>query len=126
MTLVLDAGALLAVERRDRDVLLALRDEREAGRAARTHGGVVGQVWRGGGPRQAGLARGLSGLDVRPLDLTLGRRAGELLARTRGGDVVDAALVLLAEDGDTIATSDPDDIAVLVAAAGRRVDIVIV
>jgi len=126
MTLVLDAGALLAIERRDRDLLLALHDEREAGRAARTHGGVIGQVWRGGGPRQASLAKALHGLEVRPLDLALGKRAGELLARTRGRDVVDAALVLLAQPGDTIATSDPEDIAVLVAATGRHIEIVVV
>jgi hypothetical protein len=36
-----------------------------------------------------------------------GRDAGKLLGLTRRRDVVDAALVLLAEDGDTIVTSDP-------------------
>ena len=55
MTLVLDAGAFIAAERGDRKVLAVLNRERAAGRTPRTHGGVVGEVRRGG-PRQARLA----------------------------------------------------------------------
>lgn len=91
----------------------------------RTHGGVVGQVWRGAGPRQAVLARLLAGVDVVPLDEDLGRRAGILLARSGARDVIDAAVVLLAAaDLDEILTSDPQDIAALVAAAGIHVDVI--
>jgi hypothetical protein len=89
-----------------------------------THGGVVGQAWRGRGPKQALLARALSAIDVRPLDESLGRGAGELLALARRRDVIDAALVLLARDGDHIATSDADDIEPLARACGRHVEIV--
>jgi hypothetical protein len=39
-------------------------------------------------------------------------------------DVVDAALVLLAADGDEILTSDPADLRPLAAAAGVHVDLV--
>jgi hypothetical protein len=88
-----------------------------------THGGVVGQVWRGG-PRQAGLARALQGVDVRPLDRALGRAAGELLAGARSSDVVDAAVVLLASDGDDIVTLDRSDFENLVRAAGRHVELI--
>ena len=63
MSLVLDAGALIAVERGDREVLALLKRERQQGRAPLTHGGVLGQVWRGGQGRQAQLARLLPGLD---------------------------------------------------------------
>lgn len=91
-----------------------------------SHGGVVGQAWRGRGPRQALLAKALDGIDVRALDAVLGRAAGELLARTNAADVIDAALVLLAEDGDDIATSDPDDIEPLAALAGRHVELLLV
>lgn len=97
--------------------------ERLEGRAPITHGGIVGQVWRGGG-RQASLARLLPGLDVAALDVDLGRRAGALLARSRSTDVIDAALALLAQDGDEILTSDPDDLRVLVAASGVHADVV--
>src|SRR5262245_19068800 len=59
-----------------------------------THGGVVGQVWRRPA-RQARLALALRAMDVRPLDGTLGRNAGMLLAAAGTTDVIDAALVLL-------------------------------
>lgn len=121
--LVLDAGALMAVERTNRDVIALIKRERLAGRVPLTHGGVVGQVWRGGG-RQANLARLLPGLDVVALDADLGRRTGALLARSRSSDVIDAALALLAQDGDEILTSDPDDLRVLVAASGVHADVV--
>jgi hypothetical protein len=121
--LVLDAGALVAVERCSRDVIALIKRERLAERTPITHGGIVGQVWRGGG-RQANLARLLPGLDVVALDADLGRRAGALLARSRTTDVVDAALALLAQDGDEILTSDPDDLRVLVAASGIHADVV--
>jgi hypothetical protein len=124
MSLVLDAGALVAVERGDRDLVALIKRELVAGRSPVTHGGVVGQVWRGGAGRQAPLARLLPGLVVEPLDEALGRRAGVLLGRARATDVVDAALVLLARDGDSLLTSDPDDLAHLAAAAGVHVDIV--
>lgn len=124
MTIVLDAGALVAVERNDRDVLALLKRELVAGRAPRTHGGVVGQVWRTGGGRQAPLARLLPAVEVRPIDSDLGKRAGALLGIARAADVIDAAVVLLAEDGDEIFTSDPGDLASLAAAAGLHVDLV--
>lgn len=94
-----------------------------AGSVPLSHGGIVGQAWRGGGPRQARLARALAGIDVRPLDERLGRLAGELLADTGKHDVIDAALVLLTDDGDDIVTSDPEDIEPLAAAAGRHVEL---
>jgi hypothetical protein len=124
MSLILDAGALIALDRGARELVLVLKDELAANRFASTHGGVVGQVWRTGGSRQARLARALVGVRVQPLDDELGRRAGSLLARARRSDVIDAALVLLAADGDTILTSDPDDLEPLAAAAGLHVDIV--
>ncbi|MBW3667666.1 MAG: PIN domain nuclease [Actinobacteria bacterium] len=123
MTLVLDAGALLAIERGDRDVVALLKRGLLAGRSPRTHGGVVGQVWRGGS-RQARLAALLPGVDVVPLDDALGRRAGVLLARCRTADVVDAAVVLLADDGDLVVTSDVTDLRPLAQAAGTHLELV--
>ncbi len=124
MSLVLDAGALVAIERSDRSVVALLKRELLAGRAPLTHGGVVGQVWRSGSGRQANLARLLRGVEVRALDGALGRRAGELLGLAGDIDVIDAAVALLALDGDVILTSDPGDLAALVAAAGTHADIV--
>jgi hypothetical protein len=126
MNLIADAGALIALERNDRDTVALFRIERIAKRRPLTHGGVVGQVWRGGSGRQAGLARYLAGIRVVPLDDELGRRAGLLLASSRTSDVIDAAVVLLARDGDWILTSDPDDLIPLVEAAGLHVDVIAV
>lgn len=123
MTLVLDAGALIALDRNDRAMWIRLKALREAGELPVTHGGVVGQVWRGG-PRQARLAAALAGTDVRALDDHLGGAAGELLAETRTSDVIDGALALVAVDGDEIVTVDRDDFEVLVAATGRHVELI--
>ena len=124
MNLVLDAGAFLAVERGDRDTAALIKNQLLAGRTPVTHGGIVGQVWRGGGARQAHLARLLPAIDIQGLDDALGRRAGVLLGQARLSDVIDAAIVLLAADGDVILTSDPNDLTPLAAAAGLHVDIV--
>jgi hypothetical protein len=123
MTLVFDAGALLALEKNDKDMWQRLKSATLAGSPPVTHGGVVGQVWRGGGPRQARLATALDGIEIYPLDDELGRRAGVLLKRTGASDVIDAALVLLAEDGDEIVTSDPDDLTVLTEHANLDVEL---
>jgi hypothetical protein len=124
LSLVLDAGGLIAVERNDRDVIALIKRELLAGRAPLTHGGVVGQVWRGGGGRQATLARLLTGLEIEPLDEELGRQAGVLLGAAGRSDVIDAALVLVARDHDEILTSDPQDLIELARAAGVHVELI--
>lgn len=124
MRLVLDNGALIALERNDRAMWRRLKLALVADQVPLCHGGIVGQAWRGRGPRQALLAKALDGVEIRPLDEGLGRAAGELLAAAGHSDVVDAALVLLAEDGDTIVTSDPDDIEPLAKTARRQVELI--
>lgn len=121
MTDVLDAGALIAADRGDRATWTRLKAA--ADDPPVTHGGVVGQAWRGGA-RQARLARFLAGVDVRPLTDDLGRASGVLLGATGTADVVDAALVMLAADGDVIYTSDPDDVARLAAERDLHVEVV--
>jgi hypothetical protein len=124
MRLVLDSGALIALERNSRSMWTLFKLAQGSGIPMVTHGGVVGQAWRGKGPRQALLARALAGTDVRPLDDGLGRAAGELLARGRSRDVIDAALVVLARDGDRIVTSDLEDLEPLVTAAELDIEVV--
>jgi hypothetical protein len=124
--LVLDAGAFVAVERGERDVVALVKRERQAGRVPLTSGGVVAQVWRGGRGRQAQLARLLAGVDVEPIDDRLARRAGMLLAATGQSDAVDATVVCLARDGDDILTSDPNDLHALTLAAGVHVELIAV
>lgn len=123
MTLVLDTGALVTLERNDRAMWRRLKASWLAEEIPVSHGGIIGQAWRGPGPRQALLAKALNGILVRPLDDGLGRAAGELLARSGSSDVVDAALVLLAEDGDEIVTSDPNDLEPLAEMSGTHVEL---
>lgn len=124
MRLILDTGALIALERNDRAMWQRLKLALQAREIPVSHGGIVGQAWRGRGSRQALLAKVLDVIDIRHLDAMLGRAAGELLARARRDDVIDAALVLLANDGDRIITSDPDDLGSLARAADLDVDLI--
>jgi hypothetical protein len=124
--LVLDAGAFVAAERGDRDVVALVKRERKAERVPLTSGGVVAQVWRGGGARQAPLARLLAGVDVVPIDDVLARRAGSVLASSGQSDAIDATVVCLARDGDDILTSDPNDLRGLALAAGVHIELIAV
>jgi hypothetical protein len=123
VSLVLDSGALVALERNERPMWVRLKAAQLAGDLPITHAGVLGQVWRGG-PRQARLSQALAGIDVRALDEPLGRAAGQLLALAGLADVVDAAVALLALDGDEIVTVDRDDLEQLAAASGRHVELI--
>lgn len=123
MSLVLDSGALVALERNERQMWVRLKAAQLDGEVPLTHAGVLGQVWRGG-PRQARLSQAMGGIDVRPLDEALGRAAGQLLGAAGLADVVDAGVVLLAADGDEIVTVDHDDLEQLAAASGRHVELI--
>jgi hypothetical protein len=122
--LVLDAGALLAVDRDDRAMMARLRVAQRAGLELRSNAMVVAQAWRDRRGRQVNLARLLRAVDVHPVLPQHGRDAGALLGDTGTADPVDATVALLALAGDRILTSDPGDLALLVAAAGNRAVIV--
>lgn len=122
MTVVLDSGALIALDRHERAMWIRLKAAQAIGEVPVTHAGVVGQVWRGN-PRQAQLSRALRGIDVRPVDDRLGRAAGALLGAAGTADVIDAAVVLLANDGDDIITSDADDMARLASALDLHIEL---
>lgn len=109
---ILDAGALIAFERRDRRVIALL----ELAEAVHVPAGVVGQVWRNPA-RQARLARLLAAeeVNVRDLDVESAKAAGHLCGATGTGDVIDASVALLArEQAGVVVTSDVADL--------RRID----
>jgi len=122
--LILDAGALLAVDRGDRPVIARLRVAQRSGLDLRSNAMVVAQVWRDGRGRQVSLARLLRAVDVRSVSAGDGRAAGALLGDAGMSDAVDATVVLLAEPGDRIMTSDPADITRLADAARIRAIII--
>jgi len=118
--LILDAGALVAVDRDDRAAVARLRAAQRHGLELRTNAMVVAQAWRDRHGRQVSLARLLQATEVRAVTERDGREAGVLQAEAGTSDPVDATVVLLAGPGDRILTSDPADIARLAAAAGNR------
>ena len=122
--LILDAGAFVAAEWGNREVLASVKRECRLGRAPLTNGAVVAQIWRGGRDRQVPVAQLLASVEVAPVDDLLGKRAGMLLARTGRQDAIDASVVCLAQDGDDILTSDPGDLLDLVRTAGVHVELI--
>jgi hypothetical protein len=122
--LILDAGAFLAAERGDREVIARVKRELRAGQIPLTNGGVVAQVWRGGPGKQSPVAKLLASVEIAPIDGALGRRAGLLLRRSGGSDAIDASLVCLTRDGDDILTSDPGDLRELARTFGAHVELI--
>ncbi len=115
--LVFDASALIALDRGERAIGALLAVAARSGDEASTSSACVAQVWRDPA-RQARLTRALAGFVERPLDPLAARRCGLLLADSATSDVVDAALALLVASGDTVLTSDPQDIGRLLDARG--------
>lgn len=115
--LVLDAGALRALERHDVALLVALRVAHESNLPIRIPAGALAQVWRGG-PRSAPLARLLKQpATVVLVDERAARQIGEFIATLRlpaerRVDVVDAHVALTTRATKSLVlTSDPKDVA---------------
>ncbi len=105
MSVVYDAGLLIAAERNDRSVWADHRARLEIGIVPATTAPVVAQVSRS--PRQAQLRRLLRGCAIASFAPDQAHEVGALLARTKTSDVVDAHLVLTAaSSGSTVLTSD--------------------
>ena len=127
-TFVLDAGALIAVDRGDRDVLAMLHSAFENGYSVLAPAGVIGQVWRDSN-RQVVLARTLKRCDEVPLDGSMARVAGQLCGRTGTSDVIDASVAVVASSSASpgneivVLTSDTGDMRVLFSEvrAGARI-----
>lgn len=110
--LVLDAGALIALERRDGRMIALLAQALAQGRRIRVPAGVEGQAWRNG-RFEVTLARFLRSEEVEivALDAALARACGGLCGGTGSADVIDASVVMVARVGrDPIVTSDPADL----------------
>jgi hypothetical protein len=114
--LTLDAGALIAAEKGERVIWRYFKEAVGRGARVTVPAPALAQAWRGNSPQ---VARLLAGCEVEALDEMRAKRTGELLAKARRSDVVDAMVVLGAvARGDAILTSDPEDIHGLIAAAG--------
>lgn len=124
MGVTYDTGALVAADRGERQqwarhrALLARRE------IPVIPAPVVAQAWRGGGARQALLARLIAGCRVESLDDTRARATGTLAARAATPDVVDACVVEGAlRRHDLVISSDPGDLRAIAAATGHHLEI---
>ena len=107
---VLDAGAFIALERRDRVMAHLTRRFVEERTPLVTSAGVVAQVWRGGA-EQAPIAYLLRHSEVVDVSLAVAKVLGRLLGRSRTSDPIDAHVAWLArERGWPVLSSDRDDL----------------
>jgi len=108
----------VALDRGERAIGALLAAAAVSGVEVVTSTACVAQAWRDPA-RQARLTRALGGFLERSLDPRAARDCGQLLGRARTSDVIDAAVTLLVENGDTVVTSDPMDIERLLDVAER-------
>ena len=94
-TLVLDARALIALDRNDRSAWAMLRNAADDSAEVSVPAGVIAQAWRDGS-RQALLARALAHCDEIPLDGPLARATGLLCAHAGTADIIDASVAVIA------------------------------
>ena len=119
--LVLDAGALIALERNSRHVWPLVEAAYEQGDRAHVPACALAQVWNGE-PTQARLNQALKRCRTVPLDEDMAHVAGRLRRISGVHDVVDASVAAAAAlatrfSSVVIATSDEGDISQLIRAA---------
>ena len=108
----LDAGALIALDRNDRRVIVLLARAAQSGARVTVAATALAQAIRRP-ERQVRLARLVRQptTDVVALDRVDATSVGRLLAASRTADVTDAHVVVCARrSGHAVVTSDPDDL----------------
>ena len=126
---VLDAGAFIALEHRDRVMVHLAKRLADEEIPLVTSADVVAQVWRGGDRRQVPIAFLLARTNVVDLTHAVARTLGRMLGLSGARDPVDAHVVLLArERAWPVLSSDADDLHaidraadVLIIVAGRQI-----
>ena len=109
----LDAGALIALDRNDRNVIVLLTRAKELGARVTVPASALAQAFRRPAA-QARLARLIRQptTDLRSLDAVDATSVGILLAASRTNDIADAHVVICAKRAkQPIVTTDPDDLA---------------
>lgn len=110
--LTLDTGALIALERNNREVVEFIKKALARRVEVVVPAGVVAQAWRDP-RRQVRLVRLLAaeGVEIEVLDAIRAKRAGQLCGVTGTSDVIDASVVLCARARKhTVMTSDSGDL----------------
>jgi predicted nucleic acid-binding protein len=108
-----DTGALIALERRRSSMRKVYATAVTIGMAIHVPAVVLTEWWRAGRHEKERLAL-LRSLRVEPLVDLVAQHAGAALGRTRGAGAIDAIVMASAAlRGDTVYTSDPDDLNLL-------------
>lgn len=129
MTIILDTGALIAIDRGRRDLLSRLQAASSSGDRIRVPAGVIGQVWRDP-DRQVLLTRALKQCDEVALDGDAARLAGQLCGRSGTADVIDASVAVAGAESKShdaavvLLTSDADDMRSLISVLNAPTQIV--
>lgn len=116
---VLDAGALIELERNDPEMWAVLK--LAALRSVDVHvpSTALAEVWRAM-PTQALLHRALQHCVIAAFD-PLAKSVGELCGHSGTQDICDAHVAIVAvSQGDVLYTSDPGDLRKLTAQQGKR------
>ena len=119
MTVILDSGAFIAAEKFSRKLTNILDASRELGSTVLVPSAVIAEMWKD--PPRLQSVKLLKGAGaVPPLDDRIARKIGALLSKSSSIQIVDAnvALLAIAHAPSLVVTSDPGDIASLIASAG--------
>jgi predicted kinase len=109
---VFDAGALIALERANPRIRALCREALKTGVQIVVPAGVLGQVWRNEARQVVLRALLREATTVVPvLDQILAQAAGILCGRRGTSDLIDATVVLAAQQARApVITSDPEDL----------------
>lgn len=119
MTVVYDAGALIAIDRGDRAMLASHSERLRRGVRPAVTAPVLARVRRSS--KQVQLNRAIAGCELVGFDPDDAAPVGALLAAAGTSDVVDAHVVITAARiNRPILTGDVADITALIAAFDRR------
>ena len=106
--LTLDAGALIALERRKQRAVGLLTVAHEDGWSVTAPSTAIAEWWRGRTDTRESI---LAAIEVEPVSLALARLAGEAIARVRGATLADAIVMAsAARRGDRVLTGDVRDL----------------
>ena len=112
--IVLDAGAFMALERRDEVMTRFVERAYLDGTQLVTSAGVVAEVWRGGRNKQVPIGFLLRRTKIVNLDKSVAKALGLVLGISGSHDPIDAHIVFIArERGWPVLTSDPGDLAAI-------------
>ena len=119
MTIVLDAGAIIASERNDPVLTAIVASARKCRNSIVVPASVVAQTWRGSSTHPL-AAKFVGSIDMFPaLNVEAARRIGVLLRLSKTADVVDGNVteIAIGMRPSMIVTSDQSDVARLLTSA---------